>query len=67
MISETSLFTIGELAKELKQPKHRIDWLIMSRHLVPAARAGNYRLFDSSTLEALRALLKAHAHSPARS
>ena len=43
--------TVGEIAHRLGQPVHRIEYLIRSRRIKPAARAGNARIFSESDVE----------------
>ena len=54
--------TIGEIARRLGVPHHRIEHLIQSRDLRPVARAGNARVFDEATVEYLRAELRRIDH-----
>lgn len=37
--------TVGEIAKQLGEPLHRIEYIIRSRNIQPASRAGNVRIF----------------------
>jgi hypothetical protein len=37
--------TVGEIARRLGEPVHRVEYVIRSRKIRPATRAGNYRLF----------------------
>jgi len=39
------LLTVGEIAQRLGVPLHRVEYLIRSRRIVPASRAGNVRVF----------------------
>jgi len=48
------LNTIGRLAAKLNRPVHRIEYLIRSRGIEPAALAGNVRLFSEAVLPILR-------------
>jgi hypothetical protein len=41
----TPMPTLGEIARRLAQPVHRIEYIIRSRHIYPASRAGNCRVF----------------------
>ena len=41
------LVTPGEIARALRQPQHRVDYVIRTRsEIVPVRRAGIIRLFD---------------------
>jgi len=61
---EQSLYTVGDLAAQLGQSIHRVQYLIHSRALCPVRRVGNLRVFDESALMALR---KAAAEADRRS
>jgi hypothetical protein len=37
--------TVGEIAKRLAEPLHRVEYVIRSRCIQPATRAGNVRIF----------------------
>ena len=37
--------TIGVIARRLNVPQHRVEYVIRSRGIRPAARAGNARIF----------------------
>jgi len=58
------VLTVGDLARLLGQPVHRIQYLLKSRGIQAAARAGNLRVFDDSVLPLLRrALIDADSRS----
>lgn len=38
--------TVGEIAKRLGEPLHRVEYLIRARDIQPAGRAGNARVFS---------------------
>ena len=40
--------TIGEIARRLNAPTHRIEYVIRSRGIEPAATAGNARVFTEA-------------------
>jgi DNA-binding transcriptional MerR regulator len=44
-MSGPSQNTVGEIARRTNQPIHRIEYLIRSRGIEPASRAGNARVF----------------------
>jgi DNA-binding transcriptional MerR regulator len=46
--------TIGEIARRLGWPNHVVDYLIRSRQIEPAFRAGNLRVFPETIIEQLR-------------
>lgn len=47
--------TIGDIAERLKQPQHRIDYLLRTREIKSTGRAGGYRLFSTDVLKILAA------------
>jgi DNA-binding transcriptional MerR regulator len=54
---KTAVFTIGQIADELKQPPSRLKYLISKHRIKPVARVANVRLFDQTTLNTLRSTL----------
>jgi len=46
--------TIGEIARRLGWPNHRVEYLIKSRGIRPRLRAGNLRVFSENIVERLR-------------
>ena len=46
--------TIGEIAKRLKCPIHKVEYLVSSRNIKPIQRAGNLRVFSEDALETIR-------------
>ena len=50
----TALNTVGELAAKVGAPLHRIEYILTSRDIRPAARVGNYRMFDERGVEQVR-------------
>jgi len=55
----TQALTVGEIAKRLDWPIHRVDYLIRSRGMKPAMRVGNLRVFPDTIIDRLRS---ARAH-----
>jgi hypothetical protein len=51
------MLTVGEIARRLVQPVHRVEYVIRSRHLRPASRAGNCRVFTEEDVERIAAVL----------
>ena len=43
--------TVGEIARRLEQPLHRIEYVIRSREIQPAGLAGNARVFSDADVE----------------
>jgi hypothetical protein len=40
--------TVGEIARRLGQPVHRVEYLIKARGIQPCGRAGNCRVFSEA-------------------
>jgi hypothetical protein len=40
--------TVGEIARRLNVPLHRVEYVIRSRGISPTTRAGNIRVFSES-------------------
>ena len=49
--------TIGDLARRLQEPAHRINYILETRHIEPIGIAGGYRVFDEDACERIRAEL----------
>jgi hypothetical protein len=49
-ISTTTLPTVGEIARRLGESLHRIEYVIRSRHIRPASRAGRVRIFAEADI-----------------
>ena len=45
--------TVGEIAKRLRWPIHRVEYLIRSRGIKPTMRVGNLRVFSDDILDRL--------------
>jgi hypothetical protein len=50
--------TIGEIARRLGQPVHRIAYVIRSRNIEPLATAGNSRVFSEASVEHIASELR---------
>jgi len=53
-----SLPTIGEIARRLGVPTHRVEYIIRARGIRPCGLAGNARVFDEAGVEAIAAELE---------
>jgi len=53
-----SMPTIGEIARRLAVPTHRVEYVIRARHIVPCGWAGNARVFDQEAIESITAELE---------
>ena len=49
--------TIGEIARRLGAPIHRVEYIISSRGLKAALRAGHIRVFSESDLQFIESVL----------
>lgn len=43
--------TVGEIARRLQAPLHRVEYVIRSRSIQPASRAGNARVFSEADVD----------------
>ena len=50
-MSERQLLTVGMIAKELGCPVHRVNYILRSRDIRPAARAGNLGVYQRSDVD----------------
>lgn len=50
MTEPETLLTVGEIARRLGQPLHRVEYLIRSRNIRPAGWAGHARVFRDADL-----------------
>ncbi len=57
------LLTVGEIAKRLDVSLHRVEYILRSRRIQPAGRAGNARVFSEEDLTAIKVAL---ADAPTR-
>jgi hypothetical protein len=62
MTERLTLPTVGEIARRLGQPIHRIEYIIRSRRIEPCGRAGNSRVFSEDSVAAIAAALAAIDH-----
>ena len=50
--------TVGEIGRRLDEPVWRIEYLINSRNIQPAGRAGNARVFNEADVAYIAAELR---------
>jgi hypothetical protein len=50
--------TVGEIARRLNEPLHRIEYVIRSRGIQPARIAGNVRIFSEDHVARITAELR---------
>jgi hypothetical protein len=49
--------TVGEIARRLGQPVHRIEYVLRSRQIRPTGRAGNSRVYSEEQVAQIEAEL----------
>ncbi len=52
--SAPCLATIGEIARRLSVPPHRVEYLIRARNIPPCGWAGNARVFRDADVDHIR-------------
>ena len=57
MCEVTMVPTVGEIARRLGEPIHRIEYVIRSRDIQPSCRAGNVRVFSDADVELIASVL----------
>ena len=57
MGSEPRLLTVGAIAERLGVPLHRVQYVLRTRDIQPAALAGIYRLYLTDALDRIREAL----------
>lgn len=57
-IEPDKALTIGEIARRLGCPIHRIEYIIESRHIQPRQRAGIARVFAETDVEYIGSVLR---------
>ncbi len=57
-ISAPTMPTIGEIARRLCQPIHRIEYVIRARGIRPCGWAGNARVFHEDAIDVIAAELQ---------
>jgi hypothetical protein len=45
--------TVGQIARRLSVPSHRIEYIIRARGIQPCSWAGNARVFDETAVQAI--------------
>jgi hypothetical protein len=50
--------TVGEIARRLVQPVHRVEYVIRSRKITPISRAGNARVFADADVQRIAGELR---------
>ena len=57
MSPEQIAITIGEIARRLNVPIHRVEYTVRSRNIQPISTAGNLRIFDVAAIDHVAAIL----------
>jgi hypothetical protein len=57
-ISAPTMPTIGEIARRLGEPVHRIEYVIRVRKIQPTGWAGNSRVFPDEAIEVIASELQ---------
>ena len=50
MHSTKPLPTVGEIARRLSEPIHRVEYVIRSRGILPESKAGSARVFSETAI-----------------
>ncbi len=50
--------TVGEIARRLGEPVHRVEYIIRARGIRPSGRAGNCRVFTDADVAYMAAELR---------
>jgi hypothetical protein len=50
--------TVGEIARRLGEPLHRVEYIIRARNIQPSGRAGNCRVFTDADVAYIAAQLR---------
>lgn len=59
LVTVSTLPTVGEIARQTGYPIHRVEYVIRSRNIRPASRAGNVRVFTEADVEHIAHELRA--------
>jgi DNA-binding transcriptional MerR regulator len=55
---QTPMPTVGEIARRLGVPVHRVEYVVRSRNIRPGGRAGNCRVFTEEDVVRITAELR---------
>lgn len=58
MPASESALTIGEIARRIGEPAHRVQYIIRTRGINPTQRAGRLRIFSESDLPYIQAEIR---------
>ncbi|GIW78769.1 MAG: hypothetical protein KatS3mg105_0576 [Gemmatales bacterium] len=65
-LSAPAMPTVGEIARRLDQPIHRIEYVIRARGIRPCGWAGNARVFPEDAVEVIADELQRIANAKGR-
>ncbi len=51
------LWTVARIAERIRVPRHRVEYVIDTRGLRPAGRAGSARVFDASDVDLIESIV----------
>jgi len=57
--SQRLLYSVGEAARRINQPIHRVEYFIASKGIPPTQRAGGRRLYDDAQVSRISAEIQA--------
>jgi hypothetical protein len=62
MADASHMATVGEIARRLDVPTHKVQYILRTRNIRPSGIAGNCRVFGDADVERIAAELRAIAH-----
>ncbi len=57
-ISAPAMPTVGEIARRLAEPVHRVEYILRTRNIRPSGIAGNSRVYTEEDVERIAAELQ---------
>lgn len=51
METSPQVVSLGDIARRLGEPIHRIDYVVRTRNIVPALRVGGRRFYSEATVQ----------------
>lgn len=52
------MLTIGEIARRLGVPSHRVEYILRTRDIPPKGIAGNCRVYEEAAVERIAEILR---------
>jgi MerR HTH family regulatory protein len=62
MLEASRMATVGEIARRLDAPTHRIQYILRTRAIPPSGIAGNSRVYTEADVERIATELRAIEH-----